>query len=126
VKGARAERPSRRGAIFYARRADGCVLVRTRPPKGLLGGMTEFPGAAWSATYDLSRALDDAPLVADWRRKIGVVEHVFTHFALALTVYRTDVPAQTAAPEGCRWVPEQTLHGEALPSVMRKVAEHAG
>src|SRR5258708_6207537 len=28
----------RRGAAFVALRADGCVLMRARPPKGLLGG----------------------------------------------------------------------------------------
>ncbi|HEY8578354.1 MAG TPA: A/G-specific adenine glycosylase [Beijerinckiaceae bacterium] len=125
VKAPKAARPARRGAIFYARRADGTVLVRTRPPRGLLGGMTEFPGSAWSSDYDLADALRDAPLAADWRRRLGVVEHVFTHFALALTVFRADLPAGTPAPEGCRWTPEADLAGEALPSVMRKAAEHA-
>ena len=33
----------RRGAAFVVVRADGHVLVRSRAPKGLLGGMTEVP-----------------------------------------------------------------------------------
>ena len=41
-------RPSRRGAVFYISRADGHVLVRTREARGLLGGMTEIPGTAWT------------------------------------------------------------------------------
>ena len=41
VKAPKALRPVRFGAAFYVRRDDGAVLVRTRPPKGLLGGMTE-------------------------------------------------------------------------------------
>ena len=41
----------RRGAAFVARRADGFVLVRTRPAKGLLGGMTEVPTTEWAARF---------------------------------------------------------------------------
>ena len=39
----RRERPTRRGVAFWAVRADGAVLLRRRPPKGLLGGMMEVP-----------------------------------------------------------------------------------
>src|SRR5262249_21186123 len=47
VKLPKKERPKRWGTIFYARTHSGLVLVRTRPSKGLLGGMTEFPGSDW-------------------------------------------------------------------------------
>ena len=60
-------------------------------------------------------------MAADWRRLRETVEHVFTHFALTLTVYRGDVPVETQAPEGSRFVPEADLGSEALPSVMMKV-----
>ena len=119
VKAPKAERPQRTGAAFYARRADGMVLVRTRPPKGLLGGMTEIPGSSWGAGEP--PGLEAAPLEADWRRLGPQVEHVFTHFALRLTVYRAELPAGTQAPDGFRFVREGDLPGEALPTVMRKV-----
>jgi A/G-specific adenine glycosylase len=51
----------RRGAAFVARRPDGYVLVRTRPPRGLLGGMTEVPTTEWSKDFDESSSLSDAP-----------------------------------------------------------------
>ena len=95
------------------------MLVRTRPPKGLLGGMTEIPGSTW-APGDPPGA-DSAPISADWRRLGPIVEHVFTHFALRLVVYRADLPAGTAPPEGYRFVREGDLPGEALPTIMRKV-----
>jgi A/G-specific adenine glycosylase len=38
----------RRGAAFVVRRGEE-LLVRTRPEKGLLGGMTEVPGSEWIA-----------------------------------------------------------------------------
>ena len=47
----------RRGAAFVVCRADGFVLVRTRPPKGLLGGMTEVPTTQWSHDFDADDAL---------------------------------------------------------------------
>jgi len=123
----------RRGAAFVAQRADGFVLVRTRPAKGLLGAMTEVPTTAWLQDFDEDGALADAPRFAPdksrrriaWRRIAGVVRHVFTHFPLELSVYAAELPATTPAPAGSRWVALAGLAGEALPSVMRKVIAHA-
>jgi A/G-specific adenine glycosylase len=116
----------RRGAAFFALRADGMVLVRSRPSKGLLGGMTEVPTTEWSAAFDERFALAAAPFAgAKWTKRPGIVTHVFTHFPLELSVYTARVSAKTRAPRGARWVPVAELAGEALPSVMRKVAAHA-
>ena len=116
----------RRGAAFVVTRG-GELLVRTRPEKGLLGGMTEVPGSDWRAAQDDEDALKQAPRVSGvsrWHRKVGVVTHVFTHFPLELVVYTAQVPPRTRAPKGMRWVPIATLAGEALPNVMRKVIAH--
>jgi A/G-specific adenine glycosylase len=116
----------RRGAAFVVTRGDE-LLVRTRAEKGLLGGMTEVPTSDWLAAQDDKTALQQAPAlkgVARWRRKAGVVTHVFTHVPLELVVYTASVPARTRAPEGARWVPVATLQDEALPNVMRKVIAH--
>jgi A/G-specific adenine glycosylase len=120
----------RRGAAFVARRADDFVLLRTRPSRGLLGGMAEVPTTPWSADFDESKTLEAAPRFASarkpivWRKIGGVVRHVFTHFPLELTIYRADVPHAVAVPDGMRWIAISELGGEALPSVMRKVVEH--
>jgi A/G-specific adenine glycosylase len=116
----------RRGAAFVVTRG-GEVLVRSRPEKGLLGGMTEVPGSEWRAAQDDKAALKQAPVLkglTHWHRKAGVVTHVFTHFPLELVVYAATVPPCTRAPEGMRWAPIVTLAGEALPNVMRKVVAH--
>jgi A/G-specific adenine glycosylase len=119
----------RRGAAFVAIRADGCVLLRSRPPKGLLGGMSEAPTTEWRHDFKERDALAGAPPLsrarAPWRRLPGVVTHVFTHFPLELAVYAVEVPASTRAPAGTRWVALADLAGEALPNVMRKVLAHA-
>ena len=126
VKTPKREGKLRRGAAFFALRADGMVLVRARPTKGLLGGMTEVPTTEWSADFGESAALEDAPFAdAAWKRLRGKVTHVFTHFPLELSVYAAQVPAKARAPKGARWVPLAELSGEALPSLMRKVIAHA-
>jgi A/G-specific adenine glycosylase len=126
-KAPRREGDLRRGAAFVAVREDGYVLLRRRPEKGLLGGMSEVPGSDWSANFDLADARKQAPRLGkvEWQRKAGVVTHVFTHFPLQLTVFTGAVARGTAAPKGARWVKLAALSGEALPNVMRKVLAHA-
>jgi A/G-specific adenine glycosylase len=117
----------RRGAAFVVTRGDE-LLVRSRPEKGLLGGMTEVPGSDWLAGQEDDAARAQAPKlsgVSRWHRKAGIVTHVFTHFPLELVVYTAQVPARTRAPDGMRFVPVATLADEALPNLMRKVVAHA-
>ena len=125
------QRPTRRGTAFVVLREDGAVLLRERPPKGLLGGMLEVPSSPWVENGSLNAdGLDHAPLKAAWEKVPGLVEHTFTHFHLQLAVMRADVAQaakllKAAQPEACRWVLVRDLYRAALPSVMRKVLEHA-
>ena len=82
---------------------DGRVALVRRPPKGLLGGMLALPTSEWR----------DRPW-ADPGQVLGEIEHVFTHFALTLTVVRSG-----EAPEGVLWTPKDQA-GDGLPSVFLK------
>ena len=116
----------RRGAAFVVIRGNE-LLLRTRPEKGLLGGMSEVPTSDWRAEQDDKAARQQAPTLTGttrWHRKAGVVSHVFTHFPLELVVYTARVAARTQAPDGMRWVEIAALKDEALPSLMRKVVAH--
>jgi len=121
----------RRGAAFVALRDDGFLLVRTRPTKGLLGGMTEVPTSDWSADFNEAKASDGAPFarersgVCKWRRIPTPVRHVFTHFPLELSVYWARVSTNAPAPAGTRWIECGRISEEALPSLMRKVVARA-
>ena len=118
----------RYGAAFVALRADGHVLLRRRPEKGLLGGMTEVPGSDWAHDFEIKTALRCAPRFrgkTNWRRLPGVVRHVFTHFPLELNVFVAQVARNVRAPKGARWAKITDLPDEALPNVMRKVIAHA-
>jgi A/G-specific adenine glycosylase len=129
VKVPKKEGRLRRGAAFVVVRADGFVLVRSRLPKGLLGGMTEVPTTEWTHDFEEATALARAPRLGptkpNWRRRPGVVTHVFTHFPLELVVYVAEVSTDAEVPDGARWTARADLAGEALPNLMRKVLAHA-
>jgi A/G-specific adenine glycosylase len=117
---AKAERPRRRGVAFWVERADGRVLLRERPDRGLLGGMMEVPSSEWRARIEHVETA--APLLATWVRTGKRVEHTFTHFHLELEIWSACVPANTQVSDrAARWVRKADLAGEALPSVMRKI-----
>jgi len=124
-------RPVRHGVAFWARTASGLVLLRRRPTTGLLGAMTEVPSTPWqNQPWGPGDARAAAPFEADWQCLSDGITHVFTHFQLELTVWKTTVCDNVvlrpgAAPERCRWVPVETLGSQALPSVMRKIVKLA-
>jgi A/G-specific adenine glycosylase len=122
-KAPKMERPQRVGAAFVAVRGDGAVLLRKRVESGLLGGMAEVPTTDWTARRDGAVDADAAPFAADWRFA-GRIAHVFTHFALDLAVFRADVGERTA-PADHWWSAPAAIHGEALPTVMKKAIETA-
>lgn len=124
-KAAKKAGATRYGAAFVLTRADGAVLLRTRPPKGLLGGMAEVPTSEWRADYELDGAWQDAPLVTRWTRLAEPVRHVFTHFPLELTVFAAKAPAGMQAPPGMRFTAAASLGEEPFSSVMLKVLETA-
>jgi A/G-specific adenine glycosylase len=119
------ERPVRHGACFFVTRADGAVLLRKRVAKGLLGGMMEVPTTPWGEVADDDTLLAHAPLKAKWKKRPGLVEHTFTHFHLKLAVFTAEASAKESAKAEGVWIAEDDLGGEALPSLMRKVVEHA-
>jgi A/G-specific adenine glycosylase len=114
------ERPLRYGVAFWLTRPDGAVLLRRRPEKGLLGGMTEFPSTPWRAEpWTIAEAIQVAPAVAEWLPLPGTVRHGFTHFRLELAIL-----AGRGLANGM-WSRLDRLGDHALPTLMKKVARHA-
>tara|TARA_R110000787_G_scaffold14647_8_gene45065 strand:- start:6483 stop:7526 length:1044 start_codon:yes stop_codon:yes gene_type:complete len=109
-KPAKAATKVRHGVAYVLLEGDEIMLVR-RPDKGLLGGMLALPGTEWPKTGMPGEA---PPVEADWET-IGEVRHVFTHFALILTVKRARLKAKR--PDGV-WTPIRDVEG--LPSVFAK------
>ena len=122
-KAPKKEPPVRFGVHFWLTDGWGRVLLRTRPYKGLLGGMTELPGTEWRGSpWTVAEALAVAPMAVDWRG-VGQVRHGFTHFELVIDVLASQVPVIEA--EGFAQ-PLDALEEAALPSVMWKCVRMAG
>ncbi len=117
----KAKIPTRHGIAFWVEREDGCVLLRRRPQKGMLGGMMEFPSSDWGSRKPAPAI---PPVSARWRKRQALIEHTFTHFHLQLEVWRAEIsgPPDYAAGGDFTWVHKDALGDEALPSLMRKVA----
>lgn len=125
-------RPTRHGVALVAVRDDGAVLLRRRPERGLLGGMSEVPGSDWMSHSSGLEPPDERSIQglqkliqAEWTPAGTPVVHVFTHFRLELSVHRGRVPAGVPAPAGHWWAAPGDLPSEALPSVMKKAIEAA-
>ena len=117
----KAEKPTRRGVVFWALNAKGEVLLRRRAEKGLLGGMMEFPSTEWLETRPtIVAAKKAAPVRAVWRELPGLVRHTFTHFHLELTVLAGGDGSSRGKIDGV-WVPLDKLADYALPNLMTKV-----
>jgi A/G-specific adenine glycosylase len=113
--------PTRYGIVFWIEREGGAVLVRTRPTKGLLGGMTEFPSTEWTENQECAV---EPPFPANWQVLPGLVRHTFTHFHLELTVWQAQI--DFSPDPSFRFVAKRDLDAEAFPSLMRKVMAHRG
>ena len=119
-KRAKAQRPRRYGVAYVATR-DGEVARVRRPARGLLGGMLGLPTSDWRAQpFNPAEMLAQAPAPGAWRA-VGEVEHVFTHFALTLTVVQTEVSADI---EGAEWAAAERA-AEGVPTVFAKALRAA-
>ncbi len=124
----KSDKPTRRGLAFVLSNRDGAILLRKRPPKGLLGGMDEVPSSAWrEGKLVVADALTEAPVPANWKILEGGVRHTFTHFHLELVVAHATAATSRLAKlsPGTAWVTLDKLTERALPTVMRKVIAHA-
>jgi A/G-specific adenine glycosylase len=109
VKAPKQARPRREGVAYWLEHQGDVLLVR-RPACGLLGGMLALPTEPPSETH-----WSDA----------GAVDHVFTHFALTMTLKCAEAAER---PEGIDrydglWWPAERVAEAGLPTLFAKLAE---
>ena len=108
---------------------DGKFLITLRPPKGLLGGLWEFPGGKLEEGETLEACLKreiDEELAINVRveKKLISVKHAYTHFKITLHVFECFYESGTLEPRECddyRWITADQLDDFAFPGADRKV-----
>jgi A/G-specific adenine glycosylase len=106
VAKAKKAKPVRYGVAHWIERNGAVFLVR-RPPRGLLGGMAALPGSDWG----VEKLPPQRPVLAN-------IRHVFTHFALDLSLTASD-----ELPSEGWWQPIAALDAAGLPTLYRRAAE---
>jgi A/G-specific adenine glycosylase len=102
-KAKKPERPVRRGAAVYLRRADKMVLLRRRPPEGLLGGMTEFPGTDWTVPLRMSQApRDGSPAPAEAKSFAAVMAMLDPSITALIAEGAAPTPARVPGETGSK------------------------
>ena len=103
----REARPQKSGVAYWTERDSYVWLVR-RPPNGMLGGMAALPGTDWHEQIIMPP------------NPIGTLRHVFTHFALDLSIVECPEPSGDGW-----WQPIEQLGNAGLPTLYRRAVELA-
>lgn len=123
VKRPKPEKPTRKGAAFVICDATDNVFLEKRGEKGLLAGMSQVPTSNWTARQNGATGEAAFPFSAEWQMS-GIARHTFTHFHLELEVWKTKFANEP--PINGWWCKSESLNGEALPTLMKKVLAKAG
>jgi len=108
---------------------DGMVLIQRRPPKGLLGGLWEFPGGKIEAGETPENALireirEETGLEVEIGSQLTQLKHAYTHFKINLTCFVCEYQSGTARPKAStalRWVKPGELTKFAFPKANQKI-----
>jgi A/G-specific adenine glycosylase len=100
---------------------DKKVLLHQRPPKGLLGGLWEFPNWKIEETERLGNYIKkEIGMNVKVKESIGTFQQTYSHFKLTLHVYH----CQTSNAKGKgRWVPIRKLPLFPMSRIHRRIAQ---
>lgn len=119
VKPAKKDKPLRRARFFWIEQ-QGRILLATRPPTGMLGGMRALPDDGWAAGKDGHAR---PPMAGQWRVHDNIIQHSFTHFSLAvdLAVYQEEKIATDMHSD--IWWPLDNIAEAGLPTLYAKAVK---
>ncbi len=112
-------------AVSAVIKKNGKVLLCQRPPKGLLGGLWEFPNWPTEERKDFKGYLrhkirSEIGLKVKSKEPVGTFHQTYSHFKLALFVYYCDV---VDGQDKGKWVDTRNLHLLPMSRIHRKVAD---
>jgi A/G-specific adenine glycosylase len=114
-------------AISAVIKRDGKVLLNRRPPKGLLGGLWEFPNWTIEEKRRLRLRLrlrnhikKEMGMNVKIKESIGTFHQTYSHFKLTLQTYHCQAINRN---EKGRWIPIKNLHLFPMSRIHRRIAE---
>ena len=117
------KKTERRGVALVF--SGGCVLVRRRPPEGLLGGLWEFPNFADACdAASLLECLAELGVAARGGRRLGAASHVFTHLVWKMEGFAFSADSLPEADD-LRAADAAALAALPMPTAMRAFREAA-
>ena len=114
-----------RNATLLVLLHDNCVLLETRPPAGIWGGLLSLPelpagndAAEWAARRFACHILAVSPA--------PTLDHAFSHFRLRIAPLLMKVKPQLQTMEpGLTWLGLDKLESAGLPAPVRRILETA-
>ena len=103
---------------------NGHVLLAKRPPKGLLGGMWEFPNGRVSRdpADGLTKVLQTAYELRVRRKEVlGIVNHAYTHFRVTVHAFRCELVSKSRS-RNLKWVRVGELEDYPMGKIDRQIA----
>jgi A/G-specific adenine glycosylase len=103
---------------------DGKVLLRERPPKGLLGGLWEFPNWETEEKKDpksclKNRLKKEEKVIVKVGREVGTFHQTFSHFKLTLQAHHCTI---VHGEGNGKWVPVKRLSLNPMSRIHRRIA----
>jgi A/G-specific adenine glycosylase len=116
-------------AVAFIVDAEGRLLIDRRRAEGFLGGLWELPGGKKQTNETLKQAtarevFEEVGLCVEVLKKLCVVKHAYSHFAVTLHTYLCEPVSGDARPLGCeqiKWVRPKELSRFAFPSGTMKI-----
>ena len=110
-------------AVSAVIKRNGRVLLNRRPPKGLLGGLWEFPNWKIENGKNPKRSLKnllrkEMAVIGKVGNPLGTFQHTYSHFKLTLHVYHCQIVE--GKPKG-RWVPLRNLDLFPMSRLHRRI-----
>ncbi|MBM4312969.1 MAG: A/G-specific adenine glycosylase [Deltaproteobacteria bacterium] len=105
------------------------LLITRRPPKGLLGGLWEFPGGKLEPGEKLEDCLrreirEELGIVVEVQTLLTSVEHAYTHFRITLHAFECRYRGgriRLIGVDAYRWILPHELDKFALPAADHKI-----
>jgi A/G-specific adenine glycosylase len=121
-------RPLRQTTLAVIFDADGAVLLETRPPTGIWGGLMSLPEFDAGVTDEALKSAIKSRYALDVRLRAALapLRHDFTHYSVLLQarLIELESPATAAVAETGHFLAADALDAAPLPAPIRKLLGH--